>query len=162
MTPVYSFFSHVLWPAYVPLAVWLIEPPGQRRNLLVVFVAAGFAVAAYLLYILVVFPVVSRPSSQHIEDDSPHFFAVLTMALYLLSTTTSPLLSTHRWVKAFGALSLLAFGAAYYFYAQWFISVWCLFAALLSAVIYLHFALPRGDGVASRRLATRSATQASN
>ena len=145
MTPVYSFFSHVLWPAYVPLAVWLIEPPGQRRHLLLMFAAAGFAVAAYLLYILVAFPVVSRPSSQHIEDDSPHFFAVLTMALYLLSTTTSPLLSTHRWVEAFGALALLAFGAAYYFFAQWFISVWCFFAALLSAVIYGNAEqVPRG------------------
>ena len=62
------------------------------------------------------------------------------MTLYLLSTTTSPLLSTHRMVKVFGALSLLAFGAAYTFYAQWFISVWCLFAAILSAVIYFHSA----------------------
>ena len=162
MTHVYSFFSHVLWPAYVPLAVWLIEPPGRRRQVLAVFAAAGFALAAYLLYILVVFGVVSRPTGQHVEYDSPHFYAALTMTLYLLSTTTSPLVSTHRVVKAFGALALLAFGAAYYFYAQWFISVWCLFAALLSAVIYLHFALPRGDGVASRRVVTRSATQAPN
>ena len=162
MTHVYSFFSHVLWPAYVPLAVWLIEPPGRRRQVLAVFAAAGFALAAYLLYILVVFGVVSRPTGQHVEYDSPYFYAALTMTLYLLSTTTSPLVSTHRVVKAFGALALLAFGAAYYFYAQWFISVWCLFAALLSAVIYLHFALPRGDGVASRRVVTRSATQAPN
>ena len=162
MTHVYSFFSHVLWPAYVPLAVWLIEPPGRRRQVLTVFAAGGFAVAAYLLFILMAFGVISRPTGQHVEYDSPHFYAALTMTLYLLSTTTSPLLSTHRVVKAFGALALLAFGAAYYFYARWFISVWCLFAALLSAVIYLHFALPRGDGVASRRVATRSATKTSN
>ena len=162
MTHVYSFFSHVLWPAYVPLAVWLIEPPGRRRHLLVVFAAAGFAVAAYLLFILMVYGVVSKPTGQHVEYDSPHFYAALTMTLYLLSTTTSPLLSTHRWVKVFGALALLAFAAAYYFYAQWFISVWCLFAALLSAVIYLHFVLLRDDGIASQRAATRPATQVSN
>ena len=28
MTHAYSFFSHVLWPVYVPVAVLLIEPPG--------------------------------------------------------------------------------------------------------------------------------------
>ena len=139
MTHLYAFFSHVLWPAYVPLAVLLIEPPGRRRQLLFVFAAGGFAVAAYLLYILLVFPVVSRPTGQHVEYVSPHFFAAVTMTLYLLSTTASPLFSTHRWVKAFGGLALLAFGAAYYFYATWFISVWCLFAAMLSAVVYLHF-----------------------
>ena len=147
MTHVYSFFSHVLWPVYLPVAVLLIEPPGPRRRALIGFVVAGVAVGAYLLYVLVAFPVVSRPTGQHVEYDSPHFLAVEVMALYLVSTTVSPLLSTHRGVKLFGALALLSFGAAYAFYATWFISVWCFFAALLSVVIYLHFALrqaPRG------------------
>ena len=140
MTHVYSFFSHVLWPVYVPVAVLLIEPAGRRRRGLAAFVAAGAAVSAYLLYVLVAYPVVSRPTGQHVEYDSPHFFAAVTMLLYLLSTAISPLLSTHRMVGVFGVLALLSFGAAYAFYATWFISVWCFFAALLSAVIYLHFA----------------------
>lgn len=139
MTHVYSFFSHVLWPVYVPVAVLLIEPPGWRRQALLAFVAAGVAVGAYLLYVLIAFPVVSRPTGQHIEYVSPHFFAVVSMTLYLLSTTISLLLSTHRTVKFFGVLALLSFAAAYWFYTTWFISVWCFFAALLSAVVYLHF-----------------------
>ena len=139
MSHVYSFFSHVLWPVYVPVAVLLLEPAGWRRLALIAFVAAGAAVGAYLLYILLAFPVVSRPTGQHIEYDSPHFFAAATMTLYLLSTALSPLLSTHRMVVVFGALALLSFGAAYAFYATWFISVWCFFAALLSSVVYLHF-----------------------
>ena len=139
LTHVYSFFSHVLWPIYVPLAVLLMEPEGWRRRALIAFVAAGAAVGLYLLYVLLAFPVVSRPTGQHIEYDSPHFFAAATMTLYLLSTALSPLLSTHRMVVVFGALALLSFGAAYAFYATWFISVWCFFAALLSAVVYLHF-----------------------
>lgn len=139
MTHVYSFFSHVLWPAYVPLAVLLIEPPGRRRPVLLAFVATGIAVGAYLLYILVAFPVVSRPIGQHIEYVSPHFFAAVVMTLYLLSTTVSPILSTYRYVVIFGILALLSFGASYFFYATWFISVWCFFAALLSTMVYFHF-----------------------
>ena len=139
MSHVYSFFSHVLWPVYVPLAVLLMEPAGWRRRGLIAFVAAGAAVGAYLLVVLVAFPIASRPTGQHIEYVSPHFFAAVTMTLYLLSTAVSPLLSTHRMVVVFGALALLSFGAAYAFYATWFISVWCFFAALLSAVVYLHF-----------------------
>ena len=139
LTHVYAFFSHVLWPAYVPLAVLLMEPAGWRRRGLIAFVAAGAAVGAYLLVVLVAFPIASRPTGQHIEYVSPHFFAAVTMTLYLLSTAVSPLLSTHRMVVVFGALALLSFGAAYAFYATWFISVWCFFAALLSAVVYLHF-----------------------
>ena len=138
MTHVYSFFSHVLWPIYVPVAVWLIEPPGRRRRALFFFVATGLAVGAYLLYFLVAFPVVSRPTGRHIEYLSPHFFAATTMTLYLLSTTVGPMLSTHQMVKVFGVLALLSFSAAYYFYATWFISVWCFFAALLSVTVFLH------------------------
>ena len=145
MTYVYSFFSHVLWPVYVPVAVWLMEPPGWHRRALLAFVAAGAGVGAYLLYMLWEYPVVSRPIGQHVEYVSPHFFAAATMTLYLASTTLSPLLSTHRVVKVFGVLALSSFAAAYYFYATWFISVWCFFAALLSAVVYLQF-VSRGAG----------------
>lgn len=141
MTHAYSFFSHVLWPIYVPVAVLLIEPPGWRRHLLSAFVVVGLAVGVYLLYVLVAYPVVSRPTGQHIEYVSPHFFAVVAMTLYLLSTSVTLVWSTHRVAKVFGVLALLSFGAAYYFYSFWFISVWCLFAALMSSVIYLHFAL---------------------
>ena len=145
MTYVYSFFSHVLWPVYVPVAVWLMQPPGWRRRALLALAVAGAGVGAYLLYILLEFPVVSRPIGQHIEYVSPHFFVAATMMLYLASTTLSPLLSSHRMVRVFGILALSSFAAAYYFYATWFISVWCFFAALLSAVIYLHF-VSRGAG----------------
>ncbi len=143
MTHVYSFFSHVLWPVYLPVAVLMIEPPGRRRGTLAALVVAGSVVGVYLLYMLVAFPVVSRPTGQHVEYYSPHFFATAVMMLYLVSTTVSPLLSTLRGVRVFGCLALLAFGAAYYFYATWFISVWCFFAASLSFVIYFHFILPR-------------------
>jgi len=141
MTQTYSFFSHVLWPAYVPVAVLLVEPPGWRRTALWGLSVAGAAVAAYLMYMLVTFPVVYRAIGQHIEYVSPHFFAATVMSIYLLTTAISPLLSTHRWVKVFGVLALVSFGVAYYFYARWFISVWCLFAAVLSLVLCGHFFL---------------------
>ena len=158
MTYVYSFFSHVLWPVYVPVAVLVMEPAGWRRRALLVFVAAGVAVGAYLLYFLFVFPIVSRPTGQHIEYVSPHFFAAVAMTLYLMSTTFSPILSTHRMVKVFGVLALLSFAAAYFFYATWFISVWCFFAALLSALVYLHVVPDRAQ---RRRAVTREPAKVS-
>ena len=139
MTHAYTFFSHVLWPVYVPMAVLLVEPPGWRRTTLWGLLAAGGAVAAYLMYMLVVFSVVSRVTGQHIEYVSPHFFATAVMSVYLLSTVISPMISTHRWVKIFGVLALASFVAAYYFYERWFISVWCLFAAVLSLFLCVHF-----------------------
>ena len=37
------------------------------------------------------------------------------MTLYLMSTTVSPILSTHRMVKVFGVLALSSLAAAYFF-----------------------------------------------
>ena len=145
MTHLYSFFSHVLWPIYVPVAVLLIEPMGWRRKVLLGFVAAGLVAGLYLLYFLLAFPVVSRPTGQHIEYVSPHFFAAVVMTLYLLATTVSPMFSTYRMVKVFGVLALLSFAAAYTFYTTWFISVWCFFAAILSGTVLLYFALRRAE-----------------
>jgi hypothetical protein len=153
MTHVYSFFSHVLWPAYVPISVLLIEPPGRRRRALLVFVVAGVAVGAYLLYVLLAFPIVSRSTGQHIEYVSPHFFATAVMTVYLASTTISPILSTHRMARVFGVLALMLFATAYLVYATWFISVWCFFAALLSVVVYLHFVLRNPDHKSRHQLA---------
>jgi len=139
MTYAYSAFSHLLWPVYVPLAVLLIEPPGWRRQALGACVAAGMVVSTWLLLSIAEAGIVSRPSGHHIEYVSPHYFAIATMALYLLSTSASQLLSTHGAARAFGLLALLSFGAAYVAYTTWFISVWCYFAAALSAVVLLHF-----------------------
>jgi hypothetical protein len=142
-THLYLMFSHVLWPVYVPLAVWLIEPSRVRRHGLALFVLIGGVVSAYLLYYLIAFPVVSRASEHHIEYVSPHFLSFWVMGAYLMTATVSAMCSTHRMVRYFGALSLASFAAVYYFYAVWFISVWCFFAAGLSALIYLHFARVR-------------------
>lgn len=75
LTHVCSFFSHVLWPAYVPVAVALMQPAGWRRRGLFAFVAAGSLMAATLLYGLVVFRVTAKPTAQHVENVSSHFFA---------------------------------------------------------------------------------------
>lgn len=139
MTQFYSFFSHVLWPVYVPLAVLLLEPPGWRRTILKAVTASGLVVGMYLLYSMLEYPITSRPTGGHVEYVSPHFFAAVTMTGYLLATTLSAVLSSYSAVKLFGVLALISFVFAYLIYATWFISVWCFFAAVLSVVVALRF-----------------------
>ncbi|MEJ7930215.1 DUF6629 family protein [Ramlibacter sp. AN1015] len=141
-TQLYSFFSHVLWPVYVPVAAWLLETDPPRRRLLAAVCAAGLAIGAYLLYSMVAYPIVARPTGGHVEYDSPHFYVALSMTLYLLATTVSLLLSTHPRVRFFGALALGSAVVAYALFARWFISVWCFFAAVLSISVLLQL-MPR-------------------
>jgi len=139
LTYVYSFFSHVLWPVYVPIAVLLIEPTPWRRKVLAAIAVAGAAIGLYLLYFLIRLPLVAQVTGRHIAYLSPHFYAVEAMTLYLLGTCLSSLFSSHRSVRWFGVAAFLSFIAAYAFYAAWFISVWCFFAAVLSCIVLLHF-----------------------
>ena len=139
LTHLFSFFSHVLWPIYVPIAVLLLEPVAWRRKLLMVIAVAGAAVGLYLLYFLVTEPIVSEVVGRHMSYQSPHFYIAAVMVLYVLATCVSSFVSSCKTIRWFGAATFVALLAAYVFYAFWFISVWCFFAAVLSLIVLVHF-----------------------
>ena len=138
MTYVYSGFSHVLWPMYVPFAMGVLEAVRWRKKVIFAFEAAGVAVGLYLLYFLVTRPVVAEVVGMHIVYVSPHFYQVPVMVFYLAATCVSCFFSSHRFVNLFGVLALLAFIAAYFLHVGALFSLWCFFAAILSLLIYLH------------------------
>ncbi|MFN6992573.1 MAG: DUF6629 family protein [Aquincola tertiaricarbonis] len=148
LTHAYSFFSHVLWPIYVPLAGLALETVPWRRRVLIGFALAGSAVGLYLLVTLFTLPIVATVTERHIAYESPHFYALAAMSLYLLGTCASLMFSSHARVVAFGVAAFASAVAAYAFYATWFISVWCFFAGVLSVVVLLYFTDPRRAAVA--------------
>ena len=139
LTYAYSFFSHVFWPIYVPIAVLLLEPERWRRSVLAGIALAGFATGLYLLYFLVTEPVVSEIVGRHISYVSPHFYVGAVMTVYVLATCVSSFVSSCNTIRWFGVATFVALVAAYAFYAFWFISVWCFFAAVLSVIVLVHF-----------------------
>jgi hypothetical protein len=139
LTQGFSAFSQVIWPIYIPLAVWLLEPAGWRRRSIGLLSLAGAAVSAFLLWYLLRVPAVAQVQGLHIAYIFPHFHQPLASALYLLGACVSPLLSGFKVVRLFGLLATLSLLTTAVFYDQWLISVWCFFAAVLSSVILLHF-----------------------
>lgn len=139
MTFVYSLFSHVLWPIYVPFSILLLEPAPWRRKTISTFLLVGAAVGIYLLVRLLQFSVTSEAIGGHILYVSPHFYVVPVMGAYLAATCISMFFSSHKLVVVFGIVALLSIVVAYKFYTLWFISVWCFFAAILSGLVYLYF-----------------------
>lgn len=138
MTYVYSGFSHVFWPIYVPFAIGVLEAVRWRKKVLAGFEVAGLAAGLYLLYFIVTRPVIAQVVSRHIEYISPHFYVAPVIVLYVAATCVSAFFSSHRFVNLFGVLSLASFIAAYAIYAHALVSVWCFFAALLSILMYVH------------------------
>jgi hypothetical protein len=143
-TQVYSVFSHLLWPAYVPWAARAIEPDVRRRGWLALLAIGGLGSAVFLGWGMVATPIQVAPVGGHLEYASPHFFLPLSLTLYLAATTLSLSISSQPVVRVFGLLALASAALAYVVYARSFISVWCFYAAVLSLVVYL--ALGRSQG----------------
>ena len=139
LTYIYSFFSHVLWPFYVPLAVLLLELVRWRRKVLLGITIAGAAASLYLLYFLVMEPTVSRVVGHHIDYISRHFYIGEVLALYVLATCASSLVSSHPAVRWFGVATSVSLVLATVVYSAWFISVWCFLAGTVSVSVLLHF-----------------------
>jgi hypothetical protein len=142
LTYAYSVFSHVFWPIYVPVSVVLLEGVNWRRHAAMAIAVASGAAGLYLSYALLTQPIFARVIGHHISYLSSHFYGVGVMALYLLGTCISPLFSSHRMVRAFGAAAFISFVTAYVFFSMWFISVWCFLAAVMSGIVLLHFSRP--------------------
>lgn len=138
MTYLFTLFSHVLWPMYVPFSIGLMESVAWRKKVISAFQIIGFAVGLYLLYFIVRYPVTSVVR-QHMVYVLPYVNEQPVLEFYLAATCVAPFFSSHKVINIFGVLALLLFVVAYWFYTVAFFSVWCFFAAILSAVIYLHF-----------------------
>lgn len=137
-TYMFTMFSHVLWPIYVPLAVALMEPDAGRRKVMWGFCLIGMVVGVHLLILITTQPLTATAVG-HIVYVSPRFYEWPMMVLYIAATCLASLFSGYALIRLFGMLALLLFAIAYWFYTAAFFSVWCFFAAILSGIIYLFF-----------------------
>ena len=82
-------------------------------------------------------------------------YATPATVLYVFATCAPPLLSSHRAVWIFGAVNLAAVGVIAWAQADGLTSVWCVWAAVISVLIYAQFVVWRresGPPVESRAI----------
>jgi hypothetical protein len=143
LTNSYAFVALVLWPVYAPFVVALVEPNRNRRLVMIGFVALGVVVALYGATHISVHPFAACIVGHSISytNGPPH--AHLRIGAYEACTCLPFLLSSHKTIRWFGALVIAGLIASTLFYFWTRFSVWCFFAALASATVYLHFATVR-------------------
>ncbi|HRY90759.1 MAG TPA: hypothetical protein P5229_00235 [Candidatus Gracilibacteria bacterium] len=134
----FTLFAYVLWPIFVPIAIYLMERDQLRSRILKLFIAIGLIAGLYLLYTMIRVPVTSQ-IIQHSISYSNAATGYPIFIMYLISTCLSCLVSSHRMVNIFGVTLFASCFFAFQCYANAFFSVWCFFAALLSVIVYLHF-----------------------
>lgn len=135
----FLFFAYILWPIFVPFAVGLLESDTHRKKILYGFQLIGIVVSLYLSYFAVTHQIVSKIINQCIAYTMPPVHGVVVVGFYILAVGVSCIFSSHRIVNIFGILVVFSFALTYYFFTTSFVSVWCFFAAILSAIVYWYF-----------------------
>jgi len=146
----YVAFAWMVVPVLVPTAILLVTPPGRRHDAMRVCVGLGVLVAAYLGSAVVQSDVTAHVTHHTIQYGGAPPFAGLATALYVVATCAPPLLSRRRAIMWFGAANLAAVAVIALVQINGLTSVWCVWAAVVSVLIYAQF-------VAWRRSDTRLA-----
>jgi hypothetical protein len=134
----YALIAYVLWPVFVPFAAYLTETGPRRRIIILLCQAIGLGVGLMLLLSNVGAPldVSADCCSLSYHVNAPD----LLIAPYLIAVSIPFLVSSQRGLVLFGvALTISCAAAAVLASAATFPSVWCFFAAILSAALYVHY-----------------------
>lgn len=134
----FLFFAMVLWPIWVPFAIWKMEQNKKIKSILLFLVLFGAYQGIYLLYCMIMHPVHALVHNNHISyhiEYGKHPL-VYNSAYYFVVTILPGIFSGERRMLIFTFLVALSFMISYVFFNDEMISVWCFFSALLSVFIY--------------------------
>jgi hypothetical protein len=125
-------------PLLVPPAVAAIEPDRRRLAVMEGLGVVGAFVALALLASVATGPVSAVDGGYHIAYGARLFHGGALAAVYVLVTLGCLLVSSHRYVVAFGAINLAAVGVLAWLTVAGFVSLWCAWAAVTSVLIAHH------------------------
>jgi hypothetical protein len=153
---IYVLFALVALPAYLPLAVGLVERSATRRRVIAAFGVLGVGVAASLAVSVFRGTISAVINGRHVDyavDAVGHGGPLTT--LYVIATCGALLASSYRDIAVIGALNLVVTPLLMVLTVGGFVSLWCFWAALVSVLIDVHFRRQRA-GRASTTTAVSS------
>lgn len=153
----YLAFAWVVIPVFLPFAIMLLEPPGRRRRQIGALVAVGGVAAVYLAAGIVGGDVSAHTVEHTIQYGGAGQYATAVTGLYIVATCGAPLLSSFRAIVWFGIANVVTVTTIAVIQIEGFTSVWCLWAAVVSVLIYVQFRWwRRGDDAVRGQMAATS------
>lgn len=135
----YLSFALVIWPLFVPLAIYLFEQTKSRKQILVPFIAIGAFVSVWEIY----WVYIANGYSVNIHDPSGHLqyirdvpYQNIVKYMYVAAALLPFFICSERRVKILGSVFAVSFLLSYIFYRPTYESTWCLAAAVISIGIY--------------------------
>jgi hypothetical protein len=143
-TWIYLLFAFVVLPVFIPIAVMVLEPDRRRRLLMSCFAVLGAVVAGVLFAAMLRGPVTASLGTRHIAYTTDLRAGGLVVAMYVLATCGSLILSSYRDVAVFGVVNLIAVAVFAKLAIDGFASLWCAWAAVASCAFAVHLRYARG------------------
>lgn len=140
-TYAFLFFAQVIRPFWVPYSIFRLDggrAKKGRRKAQNTLTGIGVLVALYLAFCLIFYPVEGKVIGSHIsyQQDYPSPLSSYGGLLYLFATILPPFFSNYKGVWSLGVAILLAYLITLFFYESHIVSVWCYFAAMISAMVW--------------------------
>ncbi len=136
---IFIYYAQGILPFLIPLAIWLIEKDGYRKKLLSILTLLGLALAIYTMYGLATVPTSVSVVNNTIYYKNPWTANIYDATIYVLTTCGALMLSSSIAVAFFGLLNLIGLILIYLLRPYGFTSLWCLYAAAISGLLYFHF-----------------------
>jgi hypothetical protein len=138
VTYCFLVMAQVLWPTLIPVSVLLMEKDKKRKRILQILLGLGILLSCYYIFCLASFSVTPMIKGYHIQYDTefPASLSMTAFIIYLIVTITPLFISGIKRTHLLGILMFLSCLITVIFFTQYLLSVWCFFAALISAVIF--------------------------
>ena len=136
-TYAFIFMAQVVWPLWVPLGVLLLDKKENRKLIRKIVALTGLLLSLILFYCLNNFNVHAEIQEHHIRyiQDYPASIRPFGVALYIISTIISLIVSKIKGLWILGITVLLSYIAAFIFFTNYRLSIWCFFASIISLSI---------------------------
>lgn len=134
----FLFFAFVVWPFWMPFACWNIEKIKQQKQLLSIIMALGIFVSLALIWQLLSGVEVTA-SCNHLIYTTNRYYDLDGYALfaYCLATILPFFISSYKNMWVIGLMTAITLLLTMAFFWYFLTSVWCFFAAIVSAFAYL-------------------------
>jgi hypothetical protein len=134
-------FALVVWPTWVPLALWAAETNPRRRKVLSVLTWIGAGVSVYAGAHLIrgqpTAHVTGHSIAYSYAETGPALVLALYLPAYVIPAVVRFFVSTMRKGRLMGAVLTASLVLTFVIEREALTSVWCFFAAILSLVIVL-------------------------
>lgn len=137
MTYLFLFCAFCWWPSWIPHTLYVMEDKNSAmKKMLYNIMIFGYVVAGYLGYCVLMYGALAYDLNHHIAYDIfiPGNFYPLIGLFYVIPTIVPFYLSSIPNMKLMGSCIAVAYATTYFLYDSAFISIWCFFAALISAI----------------------------